>query len=362
MKEIASANFYSRLHNKKELYPLNGQIELTYRCNLNCIHCYCKGWEERGEELNAFQWKKILNDIKKQGCMRLVFTGGEPLMKEDFLELYSYAKKNCFMITIFTNGQLLSGKVLDYLAKSPPSCIEITLNGITKETYESITQVEGSFSRVMENIKRVKEKRLPLILKSNCLKQNKDELSKIKAFADELLGKKKGRYHFKYDPMIYPRLNQDKAPANFRLSFEELLELKRQDADIRQEYQKGINADFPNLKRNKDFLYRCSSWRQNFFINPFGRLKFCGLSEKFSVNLKTSAFKTGFYKRFPLVLREKFKTDSKCQDCRLRLICYHCPARAYLETGNEEAPVPYYCQLAQATAKLMRRKQTKDAS
>lgn len=355
MKDISSGHFYGRLCNKKEYYPWGGQIELTYRCNLNCVHCYCKSSEDsedKDKELNTLEWKKILDEIQKEGCIYLTFTGGEPLIRKDFLELYSYAKRCGFIITVFTNGQALTQEIINYLTKSPPSSIEITLNGITKSTYETITQVRDSFAKVKEAIKNLKKRNLPLLLKSNCLKQNKHEVGRIKAFAEELLGKpSENKHYFKYDPMIYPRLNGDKTSCDYRLSFEELLEVKRQDPDIWQEYQKGLHSDFPDLERDRTFLYHCNSWMTQFFINPYGRLKFCQFSEKFSVDLKTTSFKEGFYKIFPQVLKEQFKTNSKCRDCDLRPICYHCPTRAYLETGNEEAPVPYYCELAKEKAK-----------
>jgi radical SAM protein with 4Fe4S-binding SPASM domain len=303
--------------------------------------------------LSTSQWKKILDEIRQQGCLYLTFTGGEPLIRRDFLMLYSYAKKKGFIIIIFTNGQVLNQEIIGYLVRFPPYSIEITLNGITRQTYETITRVKDSFSIVMENIRKIKERRLPLILKSNCLKQNKNELGQIKSFADEFLGKRRGKYHFKYAPMIYPRLNQDKTPTDFRLSFKELWELRRQDTDIWRQYQKVMDAGFPDLGRDKSFLYCCTAWMERFFINPYGRLKFCNFSEKFSVDLKTTAFRKGFYKIFPKLLNEKFKTNSKCKNCRLRSICYGCPARAYLETGDEEAPVPYYCELARETAKRM---------
>jgi radical SAM protein with 4Fe4S-binding SPASM domain len=337
-------------------FSLSGHIELTYRCNLNCLHCYCKGLEDTNKELSGADWKKILEEIRDEGCLYLTLSGGEPLVRDDFLALYAYAKKRGFIITIFSNGQLLNGRLLAYLTKSPPHSIEITLNGITKETHESITQVDGSFARVMENIKKIKENKLPLIIKSNCLRQNKDELARIKLFADELLGRNNKRFHFKYDPLIYPRLNLDKEPTRSRLSFKELLHIRKQDKDIWRQFQKRLHTDLPDPERNNVFLYRCNSWRKIFFINPFGRLKFCNLSDKFSVNLKSTSFKKGFYEVFPGLLKERFKTDSKCRDCRLRPLCYHCPARAYLETGNEESPVSYYCELAKETAKLRNEK------
>jgi radical SAM protein with 4Fe4S-binding SPASM domain len=354
MKKIQPGLFFLRLNNKKERSPLFGQIELTYRCNLNCIDCYCKGSEDKNRELSAEEWKKILDEVQKEGCLLLCLTGGEPLIRDDFLEIYSYAKAKGFIITLFTNGYALSEKIVAHLAKSPPHSIEITLNSITQTTYESITQRKGSFSRVIENIKLLKEKKLRLILKTNCLKANRDELGRIKKWTEELLGKSTERkYRFKYDPMIEPRLNQDKTPTNFRLSFEELEEIRKQDPDIWKEYQKGLHNDSPDLKRDRGFLYNCNAWNKGFFIDPFGRLKFCMLSDKFSVDLRTASFKEGFYEVFPQLLNERFKTNSKCRDCSLRPICYYCPARAYLETGNEEGPVPYYCELAEKTAKQM---------
>ncbi len=92
---------------------------------------------------------------------------------------------------------------------------------------------------------------------------------------------------------------------------------------------------------------------KQFLVNPYGKLKFCIFSDKFSVSLKTASFKEGFYKVFPQLLKEQFKTDSKCKDCSLRPFCCYCPARAYLETGDEETPVPYYCELAKKTAEQM---------
>ncbi|GAG92570.1 unnamed protein product, partial [marine sediment metagenome] len=116
------------------------------------------------------------------------------------------------------------------------------------------------------------------------------------------------------------------------------------------------HSDFSDFKRDRSFLYHCSAWISQFFINPQGRLKFCQFTEKFSVDLRTTSFKEGFHKVIPQVLREQYRTNSKCQDCTLRLLCYHCPARAYLETGDEEAPVEYYCELAEELEKEIRAK------
>jgi radical SAM protein with 4Fe4S-binding SPASM domain len=347
MKKIGFGHFYGWISNKKAQYPLEGQIELTYRCNFNCIHCYCKGSEDKEKELTTVEFKRVLDEIQKEGCVGLTLTGGEPLLRDDFLELYAYAKKKGFLVTLFSNGYGFNKEIINYLTKLPPFSIEITLNSITKKIYEKITQKKDAYFRVKENINKLVEKKLPLTIKSNLLKQNKCEIGKIKNWAERILGKPAGnKYRFKYDPIIFPQLSGDKSPCKYRLSFEEILGVVRQDKDMWQEYKDNLHFDLPEAGRRREFLYHCNTWMKQFSINPYGRLKFCELSDKFSVDLKNTSFKEGFYKIFPKVLKARFKTNSKCRECSLRPICYWCPARAYLETGNEEAPVPYYCELA----------------
>jgi len=358
-----SSRYLSKFYNKKKYFPFNAQIELSYRCNLNCIHCYCKGSEDKNRELTTQDWKKILDEIQTEGCTTLTLTGGDPLLRDDFLEIYSHAKKNGFIITLFASGQEFTKEIINFLAKSPPYSIEITLNGITKDTYESITGLKGSYAKAMKAIRLLAERKLALNLKANCLKQNKHEVVKIKRFTEQLLGRPaKKKYYFKYDPLINPRLNGDRTPCSYRLSFEELLEVQRQDPDLWREYQKGLHGDLSDVKRDGNYLYHCSSWMKHFFINPYGRLKFCLYSDKFSADLKTRSFREGFYEVFPKLLDEEFKTASKCRNCSLKLICYSCPARAYSETGNEEAPVEYYCELARVTAdaRLQKKEQKKN--
>lgn len=327
--------------------PQSGQIELTYRCNYNCAHCYCKGSEDLDNELCLGEWKKVLRQIKGAGCLHLTITGGEPLVRKDFLPIYIYAKRQGFLVTVFTNGERIDRNILHYLTQYPPYSLEITLNGITEKTYESVTGTKGAFQKVMSNICELKNLKIPLIIKANCLKQNKNEIGKIKAFTDKFLGKTKGRGRFKYDPMIYPRLNGDLSPLNSRLSVEELDVFRRQDPLIWKEYKAALRQDHA-LKRSRKFLYHCGAWRHHFYINPFGRLKFCNFTEKFSSDLRRINFSEAFFNRFERILSQEMKTNSKCKKCRFRAKCYQCPSRAFLETKDEEAAVPYYCELAKA--------------
>lgn len=350
MKNHSLEYFYEKAYKRYSLFPSHAQVELTYRCNLDCIYCYCKGSQSKEEELTTKEVKGIFDKLYKEGCLFLNLTGGEPLIRDDFLEIYAYAKEKGFIISILTNGQLFNKKIISFLTKIPPHSIEVTLNGITSNTYESISQVEGSFSRVIENIKDLAGNQLPLVIKANLLKQNKEEIVRIKKWVENLLGKPLNKHFFKYDPIIHPRLDGNKAPCKYRLTFEEMAGALKYDEDLWQEHMKDFRIGTPELRRGCDYLYHCDTWLKQFFINPYGRLKFCLFSDKFSGSLREKAFKEIFYDGIPNIFEEKFKTNSLCRKCKLRPICCWCPAKAYLETGNQEKPVKYYCRLAEAIA------------
>ncbi|MFH1508545.1 MAG: radical SAM protein [Candidatus Omnitrophota bacterium] len=349
MRELSFNDFYQRINSRDVAFPLSAHFELTYRCNLNCIHCYCKGSENEKKELALFEVKKIIRQLRQEGCIWLTLTGGEPLIRPDFLDIYSLARRKGFIITIFTNALAFNQKIINYLAKSPPFSIEITLNSLNPGIYSRITGVKNSLARVMDNIRELTKKKLAVIIKTNLLKQNINEIAGIKKWAEDNLARlSKNRYNFKCDPLIYPRLNANKTPCRHRLSPEEIFRVFQQDKDISRQYQEQLRKDRPVLLRENKYLYHCNSWMNKVFINPFGRLKFCVFSNDFSVDLKKKTFQEGFNAMAAKIPGQVFQTNSRCRDCPLRPICRWCPARAYLETGNREKPINYFCRLARA--------------
>ncbi|MDP8259466.1 MAG: radical SAM protein [Candidatus Gygaella obscura] len=332
-----------------KLGPTSALLELTYRCNLDCIQCYCKGLEDRKEELKTEEIKKVICLLADSQCLQLTFSGGEPLIRNDFLELYAFAKKKGFLVSIFTNGLLFNKETIDFFVKSRPQVIEITVNGATADTYESICGVKDSFRKLKETIKKLTQKNLPVVLKSNLLKQNKDEIYLIKRLSDKLISGPKDHskgFRFKYDPLVLPRLNGDLTPTKYRLDFNEYIDVLRSDPDIRNEFKNKALQGFVDLPKSRKYLYQCNLWKQHYFFNPYGKIKFCMFSDKFSVDLREHNFQLSLKDLFVKLDKQVFKTNSKCRDCSLRQICHYCPARAFLEVGNEEASVPYYCDFA----------------
>ena len=100
-------------------------------------------------ELSIAEHFRLLDDLADLGCIWVLFTGGEIFARQDFLEIYTYAKNKGFLITLFTNAVLIDQAMADYLAEWPPFSIEVTVYGRTKKTYESLTKIPGSYKRCL---------------------------------------------------------------------------------------------------------------------------------------------------------------------------------------------------------------------
>lgn len=335
--ELQYRDFSLDFHQKmgKKRIPIVGQMELTFRCNLKCVHCYVS--EERTKEELTFQEiTNILDQIHQEGCLWLSFTGGEALMRDDFLDIYAYAKRKGFIITILTNGTLITPEIADYLEKEPPFSIDITLNGITQETYENISQVYGSFKKCMEGIKLILDRKLPLKIKTKVTKLNYRELDKIRDYVEGL------GIQFAPNTMIYQRLDGSLEPCRFRLSPEEVIALDNGDGDCEEQIEKTFSPT--------DKLFRCAAGISSFHISPYGELIFCTFMRKPSFDLRKGSFREGFYTLYPEIRSAKYQTNSKCKDCKLFYLCSQCPTLAELENSNQEKPIDYFCNLAHKLA------------
>ena len=152
----------------------NACLELTYRCNERCIHCYIDDSPCAGEELGFETYKKILEELKEMGCMSVLLTGGEPLLHPDFLKIARYAKELRLMTDIYTNGLALRQELLKQLLLLKPNSISFSFYGGRAEIHDGITGVPGSFERSLEAMKACRKAGLILISKRwSCARMRK---------------------------------------------------------------------------------------------------------------------------------------------------------------------------------------------
>ncbi|UCG64406.1 MAG: radical SAM protein [Deltaproteobacteria bacterium] len=331
--------------------PISGTLEVTRRCNLTCVHCYNNlplvDREVREAELSSQEYCQILDEIVDQGCLWLLFTGGEPFAKSDFLEIYTHAKKKGLLITLFTNGTLITPRIADYLVQWRPFSVEITLYGHTKETYERVTGIPGSYERCTRGIRLFMERDLPLKLKTMAIRPNKHELWDMKQFVEQDLG-----LEFKFDAMINPRFDCSVEPVAVRLTPEEIVELDLLDPERAMEWRRFDERFTCAVEASEQCtaLYRCGGGINSFAIDPYGMLRLCILSQSASYDLRKGSFQAGWKSFLSAVRQTKTTRQSKCITCRIRAMCGMCPANGELEGRDPEEPIDFLCELAHLRA------------
>jgi radical SAM protein with 4Fe4S-binding SPASM domain len=353
MRTLSYGAFSESLHRqvRNSKAPLNATIEVTRRCPLACAHCYnnlpMNDRQAQLEELTTAEHLRILDEMADAGCLWLLYTGGEIFARPDFLEIYTYAKQRGFIITLFTNGTLINERIADYLVEWRPFAIEITLYGSTRETYERLTGVPGSYDRCIRGINLVLERGLPLKLKTVAVSLNKHEVWDMQRFAEDL------GVEFRFDAEMNPRIDCSQSPLSVRLTPEECVGFDLQDPRRVAEWQLFAQTYLRPVHppETSDQLYHCGGGVDSFAINPYGEMSICVLSQQDRFPLRAGTLQQG-WGEFLHRSRDKKKITrlTKCISCELKAMCGMCPANGELENGDPEAPVDFLCQVAHLRA------------
>jgi radical SAM protein with 4Fe4S-binding SPASM domain len=331
--------------------PMNVTFEVTRRCPLTCSHCYNNlpvgDRAARDAELSLDQHRRLLDELADLGCLWLLYTGGEIFARRDFLDIYRYARGKGFLITLFTNGTMITPAIADELVRHRPFAIEITLYGATRETYEKLTGVEGSYDRCIRGINLLLERKLPLRLKTVAVTVNKHELGDIRRFAEGL------GVEFKLDAMMSPRIDCSQSPLEVRLLPEEVVELDVRDEKRMAEWelfaQLHMGAE-QQQARHSEQVYQCGGGVSSFAVDPSGGMSICVLSQNDKFDLAGGSVRVGWEEFLRKVRSRTVTRATKCTDCGLKAMCGMCPANGELESSDPETPVEFLCQVAHLRA------------
>lgn len=331
--------------------PTDATIEVTHRCPLECVHCYnnlpMADGTARRRELTTEEHKRVVDELAELGCLWLCYTGGEIFARPDFLEIYLHAKSRGLLITLFTNGTLITERIADVLAANPPFITEITLYGRTKETYERLTGIPGSFEKCLRGIRLLLERNVPLKLKTVAISTNKHELRAMKQFAAEL------GVEFKFDPMINPRIDCSGSPLEVRLTPAEIVALDFEDpariGGFRELSSHGAVAPPPGETKE---LYDCGGGVNSFSLDPYGEMTICVLSHKDKYNVRDGSVRDGWENFLGRVRAKRITRVTKCTTCALSSLCGSCAAFGELENQDAEEPVDFLCRTAHLRAEV----------
>lgn len=324
--------------------PLTGSLEITSRCNLGCVHCYITGETKR--DLSLTELESIVDQLVEEGCMWLLITGGEPLLRPDFQEFYTYVKRRGIIPILFTNGTLITDDIADLLESMPPYSVEVSIYGSTEGAFEAVTRVPGSFRLCMDGIGRLLKRGIKLHLKTMAMTLNVDEIPAMKALSEEL------GVPFRFDTMLNCTLNGDRGPLEYRLSPERTLSLDEQDTG-RMGVWHDLVESYPDEVQYPDRIFQCGAGLYTFHIDCTGHLSVCMMYREKSFDLRQGTFRDGWRLYLPDVITREWSRDVACSTCTLKSMCGQCPGWGYMEHGDPEEPVEYLCKVAHMRAEML---------
>ena len=344
-----SAELHQSIH-AQDRFPSNVSIEVTRRCPLTCAHCYNNlpmgDLEARNAEPTYAELCRMMDEMAAAGTLWVLFTGGEIFARKDFLDIYTYAKQKGFIITLFTNATLITPEIADYLAEWRPFAVEITLYGHTKETYEQLTGVAGSWEKCRRGVDLILERGLPLTLKTVVVTINKHELFDMQQYAKE-----RG-CDFRYDLLMSPRIDCSKSPLAVRLTPEEVVEVEMQDPRRATEWHQFAEkfGGPVHIGEKTQGIYTCGGGFNDFAIHADGGMGICVSSRQDTYDLKKGNFREGWDDFLGEIRAKPITLLTKCVACGIKGMCSMCPANGELENENPEKPVDYLCQVAHLRA------------
>jgi len=339
-------------------------IELTERCNNNCIHCCINlpvnDQSAKEREMSTGQIKAILQEAADMGCFQVRFTGGEPLLRDDFEELYLFARSKGLKVLIFTNARLITPHLADLLKRIPPLVrMEISVYGMHPDSYDAVSRCPGSFDQFWRGVNLLLDHGVPFIVKSAFLPPNKPEIDEFEAWAKTIPWMDKPP---SYSIFFDLRNRRDDPKKNqlikfLRLTPEEGISFLTRNAKAYLKTSQEFACKFMGPSGNN--LFTCDAGH-GMCIDAYGRAQAC-LSLR-APELTVDVLNEGDHpletalERFSHLGELKATNPDylrRCAVCFLKGFCEQCPAKSWTEHGNLDTPVEYLCHVAHANARWM---------
>jgi radical SAM protein with 4Fe4S-binding SPASM domain len=370
-------------------------LEITARCNNACRHCYIAlpagDREAQRHEMSLAEIDDIAARAADLGAVWVLLSGGEPLLRPDFADIYLALKRRGLLVSVFTNACLVTPEHVALFRRYPPRDIEVSVYGATAETYERVTQRPGSFAAFSRGLDLLLGAGVKVRLKAMALRSNVHELDEIAAFC-----RARTKDYYRFDPLLHLRFDGDEQRNEQiraeRLSPGEIVTVERADEQRFGALQKGCadgrlifaqaegaadadhadhTVDAAGLPLHPDgsvcdHLFHCGAGNGSFSIGYDGTFRLCSslwhpdctVSVRPGDRPTLVSLREAWEELVPRVhaLRSQDPVFlTKCRRCALVNLCLWCPAHAHLETGSGEqgrldAVPDYFCRVAHARA------------
>lgn len=344
--------------------PLSGSFELTARCNLDCRMCYIHKRKNDtlalGREMDTAQWLALAKECQSAGMLHLLLTGGEPLLRPDFKEIYTGCRRLGLMVSVNTNATRMDDDMVRFLAADPPSRVNITLYGACAETYAALCGDGGAYRRVVEAILALKAAGVLVKVNFSVTPYNFRDAQAVYAFAKEhQLPIQAATYMF---PPV--RACEHGCFAADRLTAREAAEAQMvydrsrfTPEELRKRWEKqlaGIRVADPDKECQElpTERIRCRAGSSTFWLTYDGHMRPCGMMTTPTANVREMGFSAAW--QAIRTAREDILVSARCSGCAIRHACDQCAALCFAETGDFTGVPEYMCEKTRAYLELAR--------
>jgi radical SAM protein with 4Fe4S-binding SPASM domain len=327
-------------HAAEKNVPIQGEIEITSKCNFRCIHCYA---DQEKSSMDPVLFMRIADQLRQSGCIWLLVTGGEPLIHEDFEEMWNYAHGIGLRLSLFTNGSMLTDKKISVLRQAPPENIEVSVYSLSGQTQKIITGNTLDVDTLLSGLRSLKTVSR-VVLKTPLLTENIEETDNI-----EQLAKENG-FGFRMDAVIHPSLSGDCSSIRHRVPAAKAASVVMKDPLMREQLRES-NSHNRLPFETEGYLFPCSAGKYSFHIDNEANLSMCSIYRNRAGCLKEESF-ASVWKRLTDLRETKASPNRRCGECKIRSICPTCPAVGKLHNRESDYIDEYICQYTHEIAAL----------
>ena len=315
--------------------PLSVQLDLTYRCNEKCVHCYLDH-DDHGEMTTA-EIKHLLEEMAEAGVFVLTLSGGEIFLRKDFFEILECARALTFCIKLKTNAVLIREAQAARLRDLGVESIQVSIYSHRPEVHDTITKVKGSLQRSINAIRFLKSQGLKVIMANVLMTENMQDYHGVRELAGELGAA------YTLDPTVTPMMDGDRSILDLNAGESALHSLFRDETFV------GNAGEFcaPPPPPDADSLASlpCSAGHTACYVSPYGEFYPCVQFPLSCGNVRQERFIDIWRNSEQLkeVRSIRLKDLSGCSQCAHGSTCTRCPGLAFME-GNMRGPSTADCE------------------
>jgi radical SAM protein with 4Fe4S-binding SPASM domain len=324
--------------------PLAVQLDITYRCNERCVHCYLDH-DDHGE-LTTAEIKKLLKELADASVFVLTLSGGEIMLRKDFFEILECARELMFCVKLKTNAMLIGSHEADRLRELGVDSVQVSIYSHRPEVHDAITKVPGSLKRSLDAVRFLRSKGLKVIMANVLMTENAQDYQSVRELASQI------GVHSVLDPTVTPMMDGGHQNMGLNVHGDALKDVFRDPGlvgDVDEFCAKPAAADEDVLSSAP-----CSAAHTSCYVSPYGDVYPCVQFPLPSGNVRTKRFIDIWNHSDQLneVRSIRLRDLTNCSSCGNVSMCTRCPGLAYME-GNMRGPSTQDCEKSYARTGIL---------